>query len=305
GARVGASLSGAAGLAGTRPLLLLHHLGEALRALAHGVERATLRIDGAVRIAFAQRAFGFAHGLAGAAELVHLALALALLLALLTLPRLLLSLLALLVLAEPALAQLLQKLLQLLLQRLLILLQLAELLALVALLALLPLLLLTLLAALPTLLALLATLVLALTEGFVAQLLLLADHVAEFVERRHHVVAVVAVHLAGTCGLQVLQDRLQLLEQAAGRVLGARARQVLDAVGHLAQILGPDLAGVAVERARELLRVLAHLLGERLHELVERGAQLVGEAFDLLVGGAAFECLPQVLLRLAQRRLGI
>ena len=40
----------------------------------------------------------------------------------------------------------------------------------------------------------LAPLILTLTIGAVAQLLLLADHLAEFVERRHHVV--VAVHVA-------------------------------------------------------------------------------------------------------------
>src|SRR5262245_108670 len=68
-------LAGTAGLAGAGPHLLLHHLRQPLRALAHGVERAALGIDGALGIAVAERAFGVAHGLAGAAELVHLALA--------------------------------------------------------------------------------------------------------------------------------------------------------------------------------------------------------------------------------------
>src|SRR5215470_11923477 len=80
GILVGARLPGAAGLTGARALLLLHHLGEALRALAHGIERTPLGIHRAVRIAFAQRAFGVAHGFAGATELIHLALALTLLL---------------------------------------------------------------------------------------------------------------------------------------------------------------------------------------------------------------------------------
>ena len=87
--------------------------------------------------------------------------------------------------------------------------------------------LLTLLALLAALAALaVAALILALLEGAVAQLLLLADHVAELVERRHHVVVAVAVHLLpGPRHLQVFQHRLQLLEQLAGGVLGAGARR--------------------------------------------------------------------------------
>src|SRR5204862_7058052 len=133
-----------------------------------------LRVDRAVRIAFAELTFGVAHGFAGAAELIRLALS-----------RLtLLPLLAGLVLAEPFLAHLLEQLAEAIAQRLLVLAQIAELI-LVALLALLTLL--ALLAAL-TLLAALAALILTLAEGAVAQLLLLADHVAELVEHRHHVV---------------------------------------------------------------------------------------------------------------------
>src|SRR5262245_13764793 len=185
---------GAARLAvGAGALLLLHHLGEALRALAHGIEGAALGIDRAVGIAVAELTLGIAHGLAGAAELVHLLLAL-------------LSVARHLLLAEAALAQLLQQLLELLAQLLLVLLELAELLSLLPLLALLSLLpLLALLPALPALLSAFAPLVLSLPEGAVAQLLLLADHVAQLVERRHHVVVAVAVlHLAGPRGLQVL-----------------------------------------------------------------------------------------------------
>ncbi len=113
----------ASGLAATLPLalahLLLKLLGEALGALAHGVEGAALAVDGAVRIALAERAFGVAHGLVGLAERVialTLALTLAGLLALallplslLTLPLLLaLALVALLVLAEAALLHVFQ-----------------------------------------------------------------------------------------------------------------------------------------------------------------------------------------------------
>src|SRR5262245_26165633 len=117
---------GAARLAvGAGALLLLHHLRQALCALAHGVERAALGIDGAVGIAVAELTFGIAHGLAGAAELIHL------LLALLTL----LAVARHLLLAEAALAQLLQQLLELLAQRLLVFLQFAELLPLLPLLS--------------------------------------------------------------------------------------------------------------------------------------------------------------------------
>ena len=97
-------------------------------------------------------------------------------------------------------------------QRLLILAQLAELIALTVL-ALLP-----LLAALP---ALAAPLLLALPEGAVAQLLLLADHVAQFVERRHHIVVAVIHVAAGARHLQVFEHLLKLVEQLPSRVFRA------------------------------------------------------------------------------------
>src|SRR5437660_4415125 len=143
--------------AGTQHALLLHRLGEVLRAPAQSFERAALGIDRAVRVAFSKLTFRFSHGVAGAAELIHLAL-------------------PLLALAEALLAQLLHQFLELIAQCLLILAQLAHL---IALLALLPLL--ALLTALPTLA--IASLVLALLERAIAHLLLLSDHVAELVER--------------------------------------------------------------------------------------------------------------------------
>ena len=54
-----------------------------------------------------------------------------------------------------------------------------------------------------------------------------------------------------------------------------------------------------IERARHL-RVLAHLLGQRLQELVERRAQLIHQLLDLFVGGAALQRLAQRVLRGAQ-----
>jgi hypothetical protein len=90
---------------------LLHGLRHALRAAAQGLERAPLRIDRTVGIAVAELALGVAHGLAGAAELIH---------ALTTL------LTFALLLAEPALAQLFEQFLQLLAQCLLVLSQFAH-----------------------------------------------------------------------------------------------------------------------------------------------------------------------------------
>ena len=191
--------------------------------------------------------------------------------------------------AEAALAQLLEQLVEPVAQALLILAQIAQ-----------------LLLALAALLALaVAPLVLALLEGLVAQLLLLADHVAQFVERRHHVVVAVVALRAGPRHLQVLEHRLQLFEQLARGVLVAGARQALQPVEHALEILLAEHAGIAVERARELLRILAHLLRQRLQELVHRGAQLIHQLLEFFVGGAAFERLAQRVLRLPQRLFGL
>src|SRR3984893_17530762 len=133
--------AGLAVRAGAQHALLLHRLGEVLRAAAQSFQRAALGIDRAVRVAFSKLTFRIAHGVAGAAELIHFAL-------------------PLLTLAEALLAQLLHQFLELIAQCLLILAQLAHLIALLALLALLPLL--ALLTALPALA--IASLVLALLE---------------------------------------------------------------------------------------------------------------------------------------------
>src|SRR5262245_31111459 len=268
--------------AGAQHALLLHGLGEVLRAPAQSFERPALGIDRAVRIAFSELTFRLAHGFAGAAELIHLAL-------------------PLLALAKALLAQLLHQFLELIAQRLLILAQFAHLVALLALLALL-----TLLALLAALSALaVAPLVLALLERAIAQLLLLADHVAELVERRHHVIVAVIHLLPGTGHLQVFQHLLQVLQHPARGIPGAGARHLLEPIDHVAQILRTDLARIGIERARELLRILAHLLRQRLHELVERGTQLVGEPLDLLITGAALQRLAQRFFRRAQSLLSI
>jgi hypothetical protein len=126
--------------------------------------------------------------------------------------------------------------------------------------------LLTLLALLAALSALaVAPLVLALLECAVAQLLLLADHVTELVERGHHVVVAVAFHLLpGTGHLQVLQHLLEVLQHPARGIPGAGARHLFEPIDHVAQILRAELARIGIERAGKLLRILAHLLRQRL-----------------------------------------
>src|SRR5262249_57018206 len=105
--------------AGAQHALLLHRLGEVLRAAAQSFEGAALGIDRPVRVAFSKLTFRLAHGVAGAAELIHLAL-------------------PLLALAEALLAQLPHQFLELIAQCLLILAQLTHLIALLALLTALP-----------------------------------------------------------------------------------------------------------------------------------------------------------------------
>ena len=151
-----------------------------------------------------------------------------------------------------------------------------------------------------------APLVLALLEGAIAQLLLLADHISELVERGHHVVVAVTVHLlAGTGHLQVLQHLLQVLQHPARRIFGPGARHLFEPVDHIAQILRAQLACIGIERTGELLRILAQLLRQRLQELVEGRAQLIGEFLDFLVAGAALKRLPQRFFSRAQGLLGI
>ena len=144
--------------------------------------------------------------------------------------------------------------------------------------------------------------ILALLEGLVAQLLLLADHVAELVQRLLHVAV---AGLAGLRHLQVFQHLLQLFEQLPGRILVAGARQPLHAVDHVLEILLAQHLGVGIERPRQLLRIVAQLFGELAQEIVQRRAQILGELLDLLVAGAAFQRLLERLLRGAQRLVDV
>src|SRR5579884_1767329 len=76
GILVGALAAEAAEPTGALPHLLLHGLRQRLRALAQLFERAALGVDRTFGVVVAEIAFGLAHGVAGAAELVHLALTL-------------------------------------------------------------------------------------------------------------------------------------------------------------------------------------------------------------------------------------
>ncbi len=149
-----------------------------------------------------------------------------------------------------------------------------------------------------------AALILALPEGAVAQLLLLADHVAELVQRLHHVVAVFAILLARPRHLQVFQHLLQFLQQPLGGFLGARARKLLEPVDHVLQILRAQIARIRIHRPRHL-RILPHLLGQRLQEFVERRAQFLGQLLDFVFARTALQRLTQSFLRRAQRRFGV
>ena len=199
------------------------------------------------------------------------------------------ALLVLTGIAEAALAQLVEQLVDAVAQALLVLAQVAQLL-------------LTLAARLALAVA---PHILALLEGLVAQLLLLADHVAQFVERRHHVVVALLALRARAGHLQVLEHRLQFFQQLARGILVAGTRQVLQPVEHALEIALREHAGIAVEWTRELLRIFPHLLRQRLQVLVHRGAQLIHQLFQLFVAGAAFERLAQGVLRLAQRQFGL
>src|SRR5262249_27730725 len=227
--------AGLAVRAGTQHALLLHRLGEVLRAAAQSFERAALGIDRTARVAFSKLTFRLAHGVAGAAELIHLAL-------------------PLLALTEALLAQLLHQFLELIAQCLLILAQLAHLVALLPLLTLL-----ALLAALSALAV--APLVLALLERAVAQLLLLADHVAELVERA------LLLHRLG----EVLRAAAQSFERAA---LGID-RTARVAFSKLTFRLAHGVAGAAelIHLALPLLALTEALLAQLLHQFLELIAQ--------------------------------
>jgi hypothetical protein len=266
----------------------LHRLRETLGGLAHTVQSTLLRIHRAVSIALAEPAVGIAHGGIRIGQPVTIVLVAALLCGIALLSLLaalaLLALLAALARGHAALGQFLLQLLEPVAQSLLILLQIAH--ARIALLA----------------ARSIASRILPLLEGLVAQLLLLANHVAKLVQRLLHVVV---AGLAGLRHLQILQHLLQLVEQLLGRVLVAGARQPLHALDHVVEVLLAHDLGIGIERAGQLLRIVAHLLGELAQEIIQRRAQVLGQLLDLFVAGAAFQRLLEGVLRGPQRLVDV
>jgi hypothetical protein len=145
-----------------------------------------------------------------------------------------------------------------------------------------------------------AGVLLAVAEGFVAQLLLVAGEIVEFV----HLPAHLPRHRIGhpvvrARRLEVVEEVLQLLEHALGLGHVAAAHGLLHLVEHAVEIARRDRALGLVLVLLLLVGVLLvalRLLGELAQEVVHRLAQLLGELADLLLGGAALHGLAQALL---------
>ena len=296
--RVGIACSalphGAIGIAGAG----LHLLGHGLAALAQGLQRAALGVHGlaAPLLTLAQLAFGLLHGALGVlqvlvalhAQFFHAALQLVEALA-------------------QGLLPLLQGLLAIIVGAVLILVA-VVLIALLALLAGLPLLHALLAAILLALRLIAALLLFFVAEGVIAQLLLVAGHLVEFVQR--------LVHLAGhgvraplaLGGPQIFEQVLQLLHHLLGFGHLPVAHHLLDAVEHGLEILRGDGAGIVIVGAALglLIAPLAlGLLGQFVQELVQRRPHLVHQFADLVLGRAPVEGVAQVLLGGAQIPLGV
>ena len=138
--------------------------------------------------------------------------------------------------------------------------------------------------------------------GAVAQILLLADHVAEFVERRRHLIVVAAA--VGRGHLQIIHHLLELGQKLLCGVTRAAARHVLEPVEHVLQIALAQHPRIRIERAIAL-RIVAQLLRQRLHVAVHRLAQLVHQLLDFLIAGAVLQRLAQRVLGVAQRGLRV
>src|SRR4030088_1058399 len=182
----------------TFAVTLLHRLRQTLGALAQRFQRPALGIHSAIGVPLPEPAGGIVHRRIGFAEtvltvaLVALPDFLARLALLAALPFLTaLALVTALALPHAALGQLFLQSLEPVAQALLVLLQIAH--ALIALLA----------------AHAVAPRILALFEGLVAQLLLLADHIAKLVQRLLHVLV---AGLTGLRHLQIFQHLLQLLK---------------------------------------------------------------------------------------------
>ncbi|OKO73931.1 hypothetical protein AC629_36005 [Bradyrhizobium sp. NAS80.1] len=284
---IAAALLAAGPIAGTIlpvAIALLHRLGHLLCALAQGLESFPLRVHGTVRIALAELRTGIAHRTIGGVQaaivvalvavLIVAILAGLSLLGLLTfLPLLLLALLSLL--REAALGEFVLQLLQPVAQRLLILLEVRH--RLVALL-------LAPRAVTPGVLALL--------ESPVAQLLLLADHVAELVECLLHLAFAGLPRLRH---LQIFHDLRELLEHALGRLAIAFARRLLDLLQEIVQIPLRDDGTIAIGGLASFRGALVFL------ELLNRIGLIVQASPGLLLPEAVTGVLHRLFRAIKQR----
>ncbi len=141
-----------------------------------------------------------------------------------------------------------------------------------------------------------------LTVGLVAQLLLLAHHLIELVQRAAHL-------LARRIGLLVLGHRqivervLQLLQHLLRIGFVAGARHLLHAVEHGLQIFAGDRLGVVGPVLLLLLLRVALLLllfGELVQIFVHRRAQIFSELANLFVRRIALQGVAQLLFGRAQ-----
>src|SRR4051812_10583551 len=269
---IAAALLTAGPVAGTIALpvaiALLHRLGHLLRALAQGLERFPLRVHGTVRIAFAELRAGIAHGPVGGVQTAVVIALVTVLIAILARLSLLALLTLLPLLREAALGEFVLELLQPVAQRLLILLEVRH--RLVAL----------LLAA-----RALTPGILPLLESLVAQLLLLADHVAELVERLLHVAV---AGLPGLRHLEIFHDLRELLEHALGRFFIAFARGLLDLLQQFVQVALRDDGTIAIGGLALFRRALVIL------ELLNR----IGLIVQALAGFLLPETVAGILHRL-------
>ncbi len=122
---------------------------------------------------------------------------------------------------------------------------------------------------------------------------MLARQIAELVQR----LLTLAVTLPGLRHLKIFEHLLHLVEQFARGLLVAGARQTLHAIDHAFEILWAHCLGVRIERTRQLLRIVFHLVRKLAHEIIQRSLQIFRELFDLFVAGAAFQGLFQSILR--------
>ena len=153
------------------------------------------------------------------------------------------------------------------------------------------------------LIAALTLLVLVEPVGFIHQLLLLLDHLTKLVEHLHHFAVHAFRHHLRSARLKIFQHLLHLRQQFAGGIPRSRPGEFLDPVQHLAQVLLIERLLVSVEGLHRL-RVLPHLLRQRLHVLVQRFAQFLRQPGDFLIARAFFQRLAQGFLCISELALG-